>query len=513
MLKGLGLIVISVLASLHVQAAPLQTQLEESGWAELTSYERMMAYLKPLVESSPMVSMESMGDSVSGRSIPVLYFSDDDAFASRRDEKPVVMIIAQHHGNEPSGKEAALIVARRLLKEDSGLLEHLDLILVPQLNPDGSEAGERRNANDMDLNRNHVMLSEPESNAVHQLFLDWMPEVTLDVHEYNAVLDRWIEEGYIKDAEEMLGGVTNLNIDREIIDFTRNVFIPETGKGIEADGFRFHRYIVGSPFDDGVVRYSTTAINDGRHSFGIYNTLSFIFEGKRYGNLINEIERRTQGQVSALLSFLETVDRHAGDILPLVREARARMAEQEQSYIQMEYFPEEGKPVLRFPVFELSSWTHTSTDLAKFKPLVKVKKSVDKPAAYGFDASQTELIELLKKHRFEMFTLRGDQQVQTETYQIKHVVDGIDEEKHTYLVDLEKKVQTEKLKAGTVIVPVDGAASNLIPLLLEPESTWGIVATRSAGGHRFDSYLTEGKPFPVKRLPSIEQLETERLDD
>jgi hypothetical protein len=512
MFKRLVSIAVSLLLSSQIQAAQYQTQLEKSDWTELTGYEQMMSYLKPLVGSSASVKMDSIGTSVSGRSIPVLYFSKDKVFASQRSTKPVVMIIAQHHGDEPSGKEAALIVARRLLNEDSGLLNRLDLILVPQINPDGSEKGTRRNADNMDLNRNHVILSEPESNAIHQLFLDWMPEVTLDVHEYNAVLDRWIEAGYIKDAEEMLGGVTNINIDSQIIDFTRNIFIPETGKGIEKDGFRFHRYIVGSPFEEGVVRYSTTAINDGRHSFGIYNSLSFIIEGKRYGNLTNEIERRTKGQVSAILNFLKTTDRHAEDMLGLVNQSRLGMGDQNQSYIQMDYFPDKDRPTLNFPVFELNSWTHTNKDLTNYKPVVKVKKSVGKPAAYSFEASQTRLIELLKRHRIEMLILKTDQQAEVETYLIKHVTDAIDEQKHTFIVDLDKTTQNETLKTGTVIVPVQGRASNLIPLLLEPESSWGIVATRAAGKDRFENFLTEGKPFPIKRLISIDQLDTEKLE-
>ena len=360
----------------------------------------------------------------------------------------------------------------------------------------------------MDLNRNHVMLSEPESNAVHQLFLDWMPEVTLDVHEYNAVLKRWAEAGYYKDAEEMLGGVTNLNIDKEIVGFTRDTFIPETGKGIEDDGFRFHRYIVGSPFDGGVVRFSTTAINDGRHSFGIYNSLSFIIEGKRYGNLMNEVKRRTEGQVSAIINFLETTNLHSEQILSIVNGARERMAKQDQSYIQMDYFADQSQTTLNFPVFEIATWSHITRDLENFESVVKVKKSVTKPAAYSFEAGETALLALLKRHRLPLLVLSGDQSVNTETYHIKHVVDGIDEEKHTYLIDLEKVEQRELLTSGTIIVPVKGPASNLIPLLLEPESTWGIVATRSAGGERYDHYLTEGRAYPIKRLMSIEQLDT-----
>ncbi|MDH4018679.1 MAG: M14 family metallocarboxypeptidase [Xanthomonadales bacterium] len=509
MLNRLFLVMLVSLVSSQALATDWQTPLEKSGWTMLTTHKQLMDYLKPLVDSSPMVEMKTIGTSVSGNPIPALYFSKDDTFASQRDKKPVVMIIAQQHGDEPSSKEAAMIVARRLLNDDSSLLNKLDLILVPQVNPDGSDKGSRRNAIDMDLNRNHVILSEPESYAIHQLFLDWMPEVTLDVHEYNAVLDRWIEAGYIKDADEMLGGVTNVNIDPEIIHFTRNIFIPETGRGVEEDGFRFHRYIVGEPFENGVVRFSTTAINDSRQSMGIYNTLSFIIEGKRYGNLTNEIEKRTKGQVSAMINFLKTTDRHAENILSIVVQARMGIAQDSQSLVQMDYFPDPEKPTLNFPVFDLKSWTHTNRDLDSFRPSVRIKKSVRKPDAYYFDAKETRLIALLKRHRIGMLKLKRDKEITTETYHIKHITDAVDEGKHAFVVDLKKTIQTETLQAGAIIVPVEGAASNLIPLLLEPESNYGIVSTRGGGKHRFESYLVEGKPYPVKRLSSIEHLDFE----
>lgn len=511
MFKRLIVMIFGLLLAFHANAAELQTALETSGWSQLTSHEQMMAYLGPLADSSVRLSMKSVGTSVSGRPIPALFFSDDPVFGSRRGQKPVVMIYCQQHGDEPSGKEAAMIVARRLLHEDAGLLQNLDLILVPQVNPDGSEAGQRRNANNMDLNRNHVILSEPESNALHQLFLDWMPEVTLDVHEYNAVLESWLEAGYIKDADEMLGGVTNLNIDPEIMAFTRDIFIPETGAKIEQDGFRFHRYIVGDPFTEKVMRYSTTAINDGRQSMGIYNTLSFIIEGKRYGNLINEIEKRTKGQVSAILSFLETANRHAGDMLSIVTQARVRMAELQESYIQMDYYADPNNPILTFPVFDLKTWTHTNRDFDVFKPVVKAKKSVTKPAAYAFTASETRLIELLEKHRIPMLILDNDQLAETETYHVKYVSEAIDEGKPTVLVDVDKTMQSETLPAGTIVVPVTGATSNLVPLMLEPESTWRVASPRSGDKYRF-SYLGEGKSYPVKRLASLDNLAAEPVE-
>lgn len=512
MYKRLFFLVISFLLACQTQADGRQSSLEKSGWQDLTSYEEAMDYLEGVAGGSDKVEMKTIGTSVSGRKIPALFFSNDTVFASQREDKPVVLVFCQQHGNEPSGKEAALIVARRLLDEDARLLDELDLILVPQVNPDGSELGQRRNAADMDLNRNHVILSEPESKALHQLFLDWMPEITLDVHEYNAVLNRWIEAGYIKDADEMLGGVTNLNIDPEIMRFSRDVFIPETGAGIEDDGFRFHRYIVGEPFEGKVVRYSTTAINDGRQSMGIYNTLSFIIEGKRYGNLTNEIEKRTKGQVSAILNFLETANRHAKGALEIVRSARTGMAGLTHSHIQMDYFTVAGKDTLDFPVFDLNSWSHVNRELPHFKAEVQVKKSVTRPAAYLVPAGETTLVELLKRHRFELQVVMQDTPAQTETYHVKHVTNALDEEKPTLLIDLDKTAQEETLPAGSILVPVKGAAANLISLVLEPESTWSIVSDRATGKYRFADYLTVGEAYPVKRLPSIQNIPATTLE-
>ena len=121
-LKLLFLIVVSFIISSQTQATETHSPLETSDWETLTSHKEMVAYLKPLVESSSLVEMKSIGTSVSGNSIPALFFSQDDIFASQRDKKPVVLVMCQQHGNEPSSKEAALIVAQRLLNEDAGRL-------------------------------------------------------------------------------------------------------------------------------------------------------------------------------------------------------------------------------------------------------------------------------------------------------------------------------------------------------------------------------------------------------
>lgn len=485
---------------------PLKTPLEESQFTKLTMHGPMMNYLKELSSKNKEISIEIIGKSVQDREIPALFITESKIFGSQRSAKPVVMVFCQQHGNEPSGKEAALIVARDLVKEHSHILKNLDLILIPMVNPDGGELLERRNSNNMDLNRNHVLLSEPEVQAIHKVYKKWNPEVTLDIHEYNSISRRWIETGMIKDADEMLGGATNLNVDPELIAFSRNVLMPQIGTFIKEKGFTYSRYIVGGPPSEQTrVRHSTTNINDGRQSFAIYNNLSFIIEGKRFPDPGQNIEHRTKGQIAALFAFLETMSQNNNEIIELVREAQKGLlhennGEKTLSHIQMDYFPDSLNPTFKFPVFDLYRWKHIEIDLERYEPLVKIKKSVTKPLAYIFSSEEKELIDLIARHEIEMYRLKKDSQLNVELYMIRHVTDDIDEEKAHKEVDVFKWTESRLIEAGSILVLLDQNASKLIPLLLEPQSSYGIVAERSMLQYCFDEYLEEGREYPILRL-------------
>ncbi|MEE9465546.1 MAG: M14 family metallocarboxypeptidase [Candidatus Neomarinimicrobiota bacterium] len=507
-----------VIITAYGHAADPLTPLEKNNYSALSSYHEMMGYLEQLDTKSKILTMSIIGKSVQGRDIPALYFTLDKTFGNKRDKKPLVLIYCQQHGNEPSGKEAALIVARQLTERDRDILKYLDLILVPQVNPDGAELEQRKNANDMDLNRNHVILSEPESSALHTLFLKWMPEVTLDVHEYNAISKNWISNGFIKDAEEMIGGVTNLNIAPQIIAFTRNVFLLEFGRRVQADGFSFSRYIVGAPFEKQRIRHSTTAINDGRQSMGIYNSLSFLIEGKRYGRVINLIERRTKGQVSALTAFLETVVQNREAISEIVHLSREQLMnaapdKSDSVYIQMDYFPDPGQKTFRIPVFDLSTWERVERELDNYEPRVRVKQSIIRPYAYLFSREQERLIQLLLKHKIEMHILAEDNNIELEVYTIMHLTPSLDEDKPSEYVDAASRSKAISMKKGDVVVFLNQPAANLIPLMLEPQSTWGVVTERVGRKYRFAEFLQEGKQYPIYRLMKAINIKTEMLPD
>ena len=492
-------------ALLAITTTRLAATLPDSE-GNITRHAQLLRFVQEISNSSDLAHLEIIGQSVEGRDIPAIFITDAPAFGVNRGVKPIVLIHCQQHGDEPSGKEAALLLAKELTGPRQDLLKGLDVILVPQVNPDGAELDQRQNANNMDLNRNHAILSEPETEALHKLFRTWMPEVTLDVHEYEITSKSWIEAGYVKYVDEQLGGVTNLNVSSEIAAFSRNIIIPNVGAKVVQAGYSFHRYIVGSPFNKSRLRYSTTAINDGRQSFGIYNTFSFILEGKRYGDAANMLQRRTQAQFETMLAFLEQIDNARKDILAITKSTRGLLTqpvtatEREEVVIQMDYFPDSTRTSVSFPIFNFSTWRAEDRDLAPFAPLVKPKKSIVKPAAYIFSRKERRLSDLLARHQIITHQLKKSTDLVVEGYLIRHISTRQEQGKEVVNVDAHPFQHTATFKKGDIIVPTSQHAGNLIPLMLEPQSSFSIVTKNSGREHRFEEYLVEGDVYPIYRL-------------
>lgn len=480
----------------------------------------MMAYLKKIDSLLDKVQIEVIGKSVEGREIPAALLSEDKVFGLHRAVKPVVMIFAAQHGNEPSGKEAALVLIRELATgSQQGVLREIDVIIVPLVNPDGAAKDTRRNANDMDLNRNHVILSEPESLALHTLFLKWMPEVVLDIHESDCMSDHWLRLGYRKNAEEMLDCVSNLNVWPAILKLSMDVIVPEVGQLVKADGFTFHRYTVGGPPEARRIRHSTTHINDGRQSTGIYNTFSFILEGQKYGESVNKIKRRTAGQISAITAFLRTIAKYRGKVMSTVRSARQNLLEQQSSgedmiHIQMDYGPDpERKTTTMYPLYDVNSQIEFKKELGNYEPLVKIKKSIKKPIAYIFSKDERRLTELLSRHQIEMYCLKKDTRLKVEEYEVASLIHILEEDKRGEDVEVEVQTKDITIEEGSLVVSLRQRAGNLIPLLLEPQSNWGICTEGGGRKYRFGHYLKEGGQYPILRLMQPIELELNKRDE
>ena len=145
--------------------------------------------LRALAAARPEVArVVEIGLSVEGRPITGLLLTDEPG--RREFDEPALRFVGTHHGDEWSAMEVSMAAAASLIDrypEDPAvamLLNHTEVWIVPVLNPDGVQDFRRRNANNVDLNRNYdyegfipggaagdAPFSEPETAAVRALSL------------------------------------------------------------------------------------------------------------------------------------------------------------------------------------------------------------------------------------------------------------------------------------------------------------------------------------------------------
>lgn len=97
---------------------------------------------------------------------------------------------SQMHGNEATTTKA-LFDFFNLLNSDSkfgtDLKKTFTFLCLPIVNPDGAEAYTRVNANEVDLNRDSVDLSQPESKLLRALFEEFQPDFCFNLHDQRSI--------------------------------------------------------------------------------------------------------------------------------------------------------------------------------------------------------------------------------------------------------------------------------------------------------------------------------------
>lgn len=101
-----------------------------------------------------------------------------------------ILLWSQMHGDEPSATPALLDIAHYLLAHEDApsakaILDETTLLMVPMLNPDGSEVYERRNAQGIDINRDALSLATPEGRLLKHLRDEHQPILGFNLHDQN----------------------------------------------------------------------------------------------------------------------------------------------------------------------------------------------------------------------------------------------------------------------------------------------------------------------------------------
>jgi hypothetical protein len=98
-----------------------------------------------------------------------------------------VFINGSIHGNEYPGTDACMRLIEYLAYDNSeevkAILDNIILLINVVQNPDGRVLGTRANANGIDINRDMITQSQPESRATVSVITEWNPMVFLDLHD------------------------------------------------------------------------------------------------------------------------------------------------------------------------------------------------------------------------------------------------------------------------------------------------------------------------------------------
>lgn len=96
-----------------------------------------------------------------------------------------VLIVAQQHGSELAGRDAIFSRLRDWLEtpapDVTAYLQQVTLHLMPSAHPDNHTV--RFNANNVDVGRNHIVITEPESQAIQRAIRTLDPTLVVDLHE------------------------------------------------------------------------------------------------------------------------------------------------------------------------------------------------------------------------------------------------------------------------------------------------------------------------------------------
>ena len=473
------------------------TPLQKSDYKKITSHVELSQFIKEVDEKSDLIKSEVITKSVEGRELFAVYFSKDGF--GKDDSKIKVLIFAQQHGNEQSGKEGALLLINELLKpENQYLFDKIDFVLVPQMNPDGSEKNQRRNGNTMDLNRNHLILTEPETIGLHKLFNKYLFEVTMDVHEYAPYGETYKQYGYRHNNDEELGVNTNINIDEKIRTMQKKVYLPYIEKYFEDRNFSYFEYSPGGPPEIDYIRHSTFDINDGRQSLGIQNTFSFIQEGLNGKDVyVDNIKHRAEGQMTGMLGLLEFAYNHKDELKSLVKTEREKLISNKVSNkiaIQLDHFSDGSK--LELPLLSYYSNTDTVISVNDYRPVVKSIYDVVRPKGYLVPKSLKEILDWADRHELTYSDYRKSDDDKIEQYFISGI-DSMDFERDIIVnptVEVDP-IKNDLVEADYIFIPVNQLRNNMIVIALEPKSELGLVTYK-----QFEHLLKKGEIFPILRL-------------
>jgi hypothetical protein len=446
------------------------------------------------VKDKPFIKVTVEGQSIQNRSLYLVHLNRKKG----KKNQWRVFFYAQQHGNETSGKDALLYLIRYITRKPKLLPADVDLWIMPMVNPDGAEADKRSNANGADLNRDHVLLAQPETQTLHKVCRRIMPHISVDCHEFTRDSQGYTEKGWWEWPVIMMDCANNPMFHPQL--YEAGLYWCEKVKPLmKKNGHNYCRYFVGSAPCEGELRFSTTELNDGRNGLGAYQGLSFIIEAGVFRKAQDpnaDLAKRVDAYLDLLNQFFKQDKFRRQDMKTIQLARNAKIPE----FIPTNYFwANKGQKITRVKVIDIESRKTIEIPTPNFMTDLVVKQSVPTPAAYIIDADvSSEFKSLLHRHAIPFSILEAPKMFFVESCQLVRIEEPFDELYSRYEnrhIVKRNKAKKKEFPAGSILVPIQPTHGTRAILILEPMQLYGLYHHPE-----FKNLVKKDKTLPVFRV-------------
>jgi hypothetical protein len=450
----------------------LLTPAEISEFTAYTNYEEMMDYIGRVQASSREMKMGFYGETWEGRKLPYLVMSRPtitQPWEALVSGKPIAVIHGNVHGGERTLRESLLILLREFATPGTpanDLLDDLVVVMVPQVNPDGFETGNRGtrgNSWGIDLNRDYVKLEQIEiAGLVKNIHNTWRPHVIIDGHNGGS-------RPYNLCYQATSNATPFPGID-EMCDF--EVF-PYINKRMEDNGFKSFYYTGGNEERWNGGGYEPRI---SRNYAAFINSIGILFESPG-----QEMETGVAAGKVGYLAVLEFMAQNPDKVMGVVNRARREtiaMGENpgREMMVQMNYVAEDFPVVYEIRDSESPTGYRTIAD-GKLMTKPNVLATRPLPYAYILPRDARDAVAMLQRHGITVEVLRESRSLEVQAY----VVGDIryrSEYNHAASVEVQvAEVATfeRNFPAGSFVVPTAQMHGRLVQHMLEPETNDNVV--------------------------------------
>lgn len=460
-------------------------------------YQDVIDAYQQLEDAYPQASLSEIGRTDIGKPLHLFMISKDkdfDPVSLRKKGKCIVFINNGIHPGEPEGIDASLQFAWDILSNKRDLKKYLDntvIAIIPVYNIGGSldqsrfyrmnqdgpiYKGRRRNAKNMDLNRDFAKQETKNAQSFAKIFTYLNPDVFLDTHTTNGS-DHQFTITLIETMHSKMEG--------DMGQFFRKKMLPELYKGME-DNSEYGMVPYVQSINYGNIRMGISGFNDHPYYSTGYASLFNCYAMMTENLVYKYFPDRVRSVIDFITELVAFTNDNAEEIRKLKDEADEIVKTKEKFHLAWQLDRENHEDLL-FKGYEYvmsegsgqgrrrgsydhnQPWEEVIPYYTDFNPTLTVKK----PYAYVVPQAWEEIIEKFDNNSVTYHRLTEDKLIEVESYYIDEVTASTratQGHKLNTKINVRSEIQKMQYYKGDYVVLVNQHSNKYIVEMLEPQA-------------------------------------------